>query len=754
MDESIIWLSRLLMQAKEQHLQGERSDSEFEQVLLYTLGALLIDWSSPPWSRRIEHNDNGQTGWVQELADSCKQSLSKPNLNLDRVEELSNLLSSEVKLRDRGECFALFDTLFYRIIGRAGFNRRHAGIVAELTAGLSHESGINDLYACNGEALIRHSAWHTSKNWHLVGESETPLLHLTFLRLTVRGIKFKRTHVAKDYNKKNLTLLDHPFLLAPPFARLLDLVTTGHLTDQALIVFEVSRGRHDPLQRQIRKILADQDLLEAVIDFTSYTAEGKARRHNAWLLNSGKRHTQKTLCIDTHQTLEAIKGASSEQVAGFAAAIVQTWRSTAGPRSLFKSRLGPLQGLFAQWFDAGYRDVDGVCRVIDTSHALRAVSTKRVPARPNKPEVSLLDRRPLELLLDDSQQTAFCAYVIGNNGAGKSLLLASLISALKQRETPCAAITMGPQDRFPNADRKLGNYRYLGDRTNNGYSVRAIEGKLISLMVEMCRDPWRMEKLDHVIEQLGFKHQLYLVPKNAVDDMLQSSELSDLLKPFAQQIKESRHTRDKSLAVARQGSTKLFHFSELSSGEQQVLMLFTKIIVAAGPGKVLLIDEPEISLHVRWQQILPQLFNLIAKEMDTRLVIATHSPTLVTNAQGHADHCFLAKSQQLTPIEPERRHSVETILLEGFETYTPHNREIPERCAALVADAIRATNQSKLLDLSLEKQLLGKLDEMRAFMNASGSLRDKRFTRDQQLIGQAHRAIDETFKLAKGQTGA
>lgn len=754
MDESTIWLSRLLVQAKEIQLQ-EQSEVEFEQVLLYTLGAHLIEWIG--MKRGDIAGPVSWTGVVQSLAESCKQPDTVQDLNLGGVQELSNLLSDWIKIRERSECLALFDALFYRIIGRAGFNRRHADFVAELTAGLSRKSGINDLYACNGEALIRHFDRHSSKKkQHGVGETGEMLQHLTFLRLKVRDIRFRRIRSSTKNNVENLSLLDNPFLLNNPFARLLQLSTNGHFTGEALMVFQVVIGAQDPAQKQVRRLLNDQDLLEAVIDFTSYNPEGKARRYNAWLLNSSKRHAQKTLCIDTRQTLEPIKGVSAHHLAGFASAIVQAWRLDQGPWFDPKTQpIGPLKGLFSQWFDRGYRDIDGVCRVINTQHVLKSsVSAKRVPARGNKPEFSLLDRRPLEHLIDDSRQSAFCAYVIGNNGAGKSLLLTSLISSLRLRNIPCAAITMGPQDRFPNSDKSLGNYRYLGDRTDNGYSALAIEGKLISLMVETSRDPWRMEKLDHVMDLLGFKHHFYLIPKGVLNDALQPFELSDMLKPLAQQIKEARGTRDKSLAVARRGSTELFHFSELSSGEQQVLVLFIKIIVAAGRGKVLLVDEPEISLHVRWQQLLPQLFSLIAEELDTRLVIATHSPTLVANAQGDADHCFLAKDQELTPIEPERRHSVETILLEGFETYTPHNREIPERCAALVADAIRATNQSKHFDPSLQKQLTDKLDEMRTLMSASAGLQDTRFKRDEQLIGQALRAIDETFKLASGHRSA
>ena len=219
--------------------------------------------------------------------------------------------------------------------------------------------------------------------------------------------------------------------------------------------------------------------------------------------------------------------------------------------------------------------------------------------------------------------------------------------------------------------------------------------------------------------------------------------------PLAEAFQASAPTNHDTLALSRQGSSHLVKFNELSSGEQQVLLLLGKIMAGAGPGKVLLIDEPEISLHVRWQQLLPACFSLIARETETRMVIATHSPTLIANAQDDISACFLAKNQQLHPVPPEQRHSVETILLEGFETYTPHNREIAERCAALVAKAIRAINHSQGIDASQQQNLVDELNDMEEIMTNSGNREDKRYEQDRQLIIQARQAIAETFRFAQ-----
>jgi len=64
----------------------------------------------------------------------------------------------------------------------------------------------------------------------------------------------------------------------------------------------------------------------------------------------------------------------------------------------------------------------------------------------------------------------------------------------------------------------------------------------------------------------------------------------------------------------------------LSSGEKQVLVLLTHL--SFDTGKVFILDEPELSLHPKWQDdFLAAVDRLMAS--GTQLVIATHSPAIV-----------------------------------------------------------------------------------------------------------------------------
>jgi predicted ATP-binding protein involved in virulence len=68
---------------------------------------------------------------------------------------------------------------------------------------------------------------------------------------------------------------------------------------------------------------------------------------------------------------------------------------------------------------------------------------------------------------------------------------------------------------------------------------------------------------------------------------------------------------------------------DLSSGEQHELIMLYELLFQAEAGSLILIDEPEISLHVGWQsQFLQELLE-ITKLADIDVLMATHSPDII-----------------------------------------------------------------------------------------------------------------------------
>lgn len=67
----------------------------------------------------------------------------------------------------------------------------------------------------------------------------------------------------------------------------------------------------------------------------------------------------------------------------------------------------------------------------------------------------------------------------------------------------------------------------------------------------------------------------------------------------------------------------------LSSGEQHELVLLHELLFDVAAGSLILIDEPELSLHVTWQEALIEDLIGIAEVADLDFVLATHSPEII-----------------------------------------------------------------------------------------------------------------------------
>lgn len=73
--------------------------------------------------------------------------------------------------------------------------------------------------------------------------------------------------------------------------------------------------------------------------------------------------------------------------------------------------------------------------------------------------------------------------------------------------------------------------------------------------------------------------------------------------------------------------------SKLSSGEKQLLIIFLTIVLQADKAFILLMDEPELSLHVQWQSML--LDSLKQINDNIQIIIATHNPLLALDRKNN-----------------------------------------------------------------------------------------------------------------------
>ena len=68
---------------------------------------------------------------------------------------------------------------------------------------------------------------------------------------------------------------------------------------------------------------------------------------------------------------------------------------------------------------------------------------------------------------------------------------------------------------------------------------------------------------------------------------------------------------------------------QLSSGEKQILVILLTVLVQNNQPAVLIMDEPEISLHIDWQEKL--IAHIRELNPNVQVIIATHSPGIIVD---------------------------------------------------------------------------------------------------------------------------
>lgn len=115
--------------------------------------------------------------------------------------------------------------------------------------------------------------------------------------------------------------------------------------------------------------------------------------------------------------------------------------------------------------------------------------------------------------------------------------------------------------------------------------------------------------------------------------MEKSNELSKVIaildKYFNISGKEIGRDSDNKITLKYINEDEYISWPLLSRGEKTILYLFFMVFLYKDRISLFLLDEPEISLHVKWQHDLIKDLSDLAP--DCQFIIATHSPSLVQN---------------------------------------------------------------------------------------------------------------------------
>ena len=221
----------------------------------------------------------------------------------------------------------------------------------------------------------------------------------------------------------------------------------------------------------------------------------------------------------------------------------------------------------------------------------------------------------------------------GVNGIGKSTILnksvhrlASMTSGeLNGNEEPNVRLVFSPEDA-----------------TFLRFSViRSFDRPLIhSDLLEKIVDKNVGTELDWQIYQLQRRYLDYqvnignriieLLSTGDPDAQVKAAEVSLPKKKFQDIIDDLfSETGKKINEIAFEQVGETLYPYQLSSGEKQILAILLTVLVQDNQPFTLFMDEPEVSLHVEWQQ---RLISLIRELNDkVQIILTTHSPAVIMN---------------------------------------------------------------------------------------------------------------------------
>jgi len=310
--------------------------------------------------------------------------------------------------------------------------------------------------------------------------------------------------------------------------------------------------------------------------------------------------------------------------------------------------------------------------------------------------------------------------LVGKNGSGKSTLLNELSKHYLRNNKNVIAVANSIHDKFDSTHRR---FKALRGRTGR----RQTRATIIKSMMVIGEDKNKLRNTTLALEYVGFEPTIgfkleKLNPENF--NLIKDSELTEeekerifyLLNKSNQEIQFNEIIWLETVSfdfnsLEKTNLTELFKWEsflrkykiierievylkkkdviismlDASSGELALITSIIYISTIINEETILLIDEPENSLHPLWQKeytkILLDLFYLY----QPKIIIATHSPLVVNGAEIFSSNSKIFKANNfIFEIQKQDPLNVEEIYYKFFDVTTPENRFLSNRLVRLL----------------------------------------------------------------------
>lgn len=214
------------------------------------------------------------------------------------------------------------------------------------------------------------------------------------------------------------------------------------------------------------------------------------------------------------------------------------------------------------------------------------------------------------------------------------------------------------------------------------------------------------------------------------------AEINGIFEILELDVKLSEISKDEnSMPIFTNSSGKKFGINELSSGEKQLFLRTLAIKMLEPENSIIMIDEPELSLHPKWQQKIVDVYRKIGR--NNQIILATHSPHILGSVE----------KENIILLEKNENGIVEVKTGDEFgNSYGQTTGRILEDIMGLETDRNPSVNN-----------LLTLVKEMVKNDNYENSEFKEKYTKIKDILGEDDRdlfLVDMDLQVKKGRKNA